>query len=858
MSPADASRPAALAVSRAERVIAVSEGWECAGSPPGAHADPGTLEHLSWVPAEVPGTVAGALRAAGIWTPDRARDLDLDTEDWWFRTAFDADEAHAGEEVDLMLAGLATVTETYLNGELVHAGESMFEPAAIPVAGRLKRHNELAICARALAPLLAPRRKPRARWRTRLVAEANLRFVRTMLLGRAPGFAPGPAPVGPWGGVSLRRRERVALDALTLRPRLEGGEGVLAVHARVRTIAGADVARLVLELDGPSGAHGCELALESRDGLLIADGELRVPDAAPWWPHTHGEPALHEVRLDADADGERLELARRRVGFRALAFGADRAQEIERDGIDLHVNGVRVFARGALWTPADPVALAAPADALRAQLQRVRDAGMNIVRLPGTGAYQTDAFHDLCDELGILVWQDLMFANLDYPVADDTFRAAVEREARTLLERVGGRPSLAVVCGNSEVEQQAAMFGVEPSLGRGELFGELLPRIVAEADIDAAWLPSAPCGGALPFRPDRGVANYFGVGGYRRPLTDVRFAAVRFASECLALSNVPDEAGVERAGGADGLGERWKAAIPADAGTDWDFEDVRDHYLALLFGADPAGLRESDPGRYLELSRAVSGELMSEVFGEWRRAGSPCGGGLILWLRDLLPGAGWGVLDDEGAPKAAYHHLARALAPVCVWTTDEGLAGVAVHVANDRPTTLGALLRVDLYSDFERRVGDARVEVEIAPHSQQTWDLEDLLGRFVDASWAYRFGPPAQDLIVATLEGSSGIVSQAFRFPAARPAVQGPADLGLRARIVRSGADARIVIASRRFAYGVRVHAAGFEATGDAVSIEPGGERTLALRALSPDAELRGGHLTALNLAGAVTIEAES
>jgi beta-mannosidase len=409
------------------------------------------------------------------------------------------------------------------------------------------------------------------------------------------------------------------------------------------------------------------------------------------------------------------------------------------------------------------------------------------------------------------------------------------------------------------VEQQAAMFGVDPALGRGELFGELLPAIVADAGVDAAWVPSAPSGGALPFRFDAGVANYFGVGGYRRPLSDVRVAAVRFASECLAISNVPDEAGVERAGGPGALGERWKQGVPRDAGTDWDFEDVRDHYLALLYDVDPAEMRVSDPARYLELSRAVSGELMAEVFGEWRRAGSPCGGGLVLWLRDLLPGAGWGVLDDRGAPKAVYHHLARALAPVCVWTTDEGLAGVAVHVANDRPVPLRALLRVHLYAGFERRVGEAQAELALDAHSQRTFDVEGLLGRFVDASWAYRFGPPAQDVIVATLESreaAAGILSQAFRFPSARPQPRDADALGLTARV--QGADTqepRLTLASDVLAWGVRVHASGFEALDDSVSVEPGGRRGLRLRPLSARSRWSGGRVTALNLEGSVEIE---
>ena len=130
-----------------------------------------------------------------------------------------------------------------------------------------------------------------------------------------------------------------------------------------------------------------------------------------------------------------------------------------------------------------------------------------------------------------------------------------------------------------------------------------------------------------------------------------------------------------------------------DLGAGWDFDDVRDFYLGLLFDVDPVQLRRSEHERYLDLSRAASGEVMSEVMGEWRRDASQCRGALVLWLKDMLPGAGLGVLDHRGLPKVAYHYLRRALAPVAVWTRDEGVGGVAVHVANDRPEPLQARLR---------------------------------------------------------------------------------------------------------------------------------------------------------------------
>ena len=229
-------------------------------------------------------------------------------------------------------------------------------------------------------------------------------------------------------------------------------------------------------------------------------------------------------------------------------------------------------------------------------------------------------------------------------------------------------------------------------------FGEELPGIAAKCCPGLPYIPSAPCGGDLPFRTRSGVANYFGVGAYLRPLEDVRRAEVRFASECLAFANVPEPEMLEKMaiatpGGSSPTHPAWKRAVPRDSGTGWDFEDVRDHYLKLLYSADPVALRYTDTTRYWELSRMVSGEVMAEVFGEWRRPASPCGGGIILWSADLEPGAGWGILDSQGQPKAAYWFLKRALAPCAIWTTDEGLNGVDIHVANDCPAALDAWLR---------------------------------------------------------------------------------------------------------------------------------------------------------------------
>jgi beta-mannosidase len=852
---------------RGHEVIPIVEGWQAAAAAPGERTVPEDLDGLSWIAATVPGTAAGALRDAGLDAGD------LDAQDCWFRTSFTTPPVAAGEEVVLRLGGIATLAEVFVNGRPVLSSESMFQEHAIDVGAALvPGANELAIRCRALAPELTVQRRPRARWRTRLVADNNLRWFRTMLLGRIPSFAPRPAPVGPWRPITLERRRGVVVEQLRLRPRLDGNDGILAVTVRLRLLDGADPSAIDVVVAGPGDSTRSTRGALDLDagvtGLVVATGEIRVPDVERWWPHSHGEPALYSVRLDVSGATEEDTIDGGRIGFRTLAAGGRPDHDVDRDGLFVHVNEVPVFARGALWTPLDIVGLAPSVGEIHAALEVVRDAGMNMVRLPGFGPYEQDAFHDACDELGILVWQDLAYMSMDYPFEDEAFGRRAADEVEALVGRIAGRPSTAVLCGNSEVEQQVAMLGLDLGLARIPFFDETAPAIARAADLDAVYVPSAPFGGEVPMVPDRGVIGYYGVGGYRAPLSDARTSGVRFAAECLAFANVPDEEALATLVPVAPYeafvhNPYWKAGVARDAGSGWDFDDLRDDYLKLVFGVDPDGIRRYDHDRYLELSRAVTGEVMAHVFGEWRRAGSPSGGGMILWLRDLVAGAGYGVVDHRGRPKTAYHHLRRILAPTAVWLVDEGIGGVVAHVANDGPAPLTARLRVRLFTDLELAVGEAFETITLAPHSAIERNVEGVLGHFVDASWAYRFGPPAQDAIVATLEQVAGdaqqdveLVSQAFHFPAGRPLVQEPAQrLGLSATSATADdGTVEVEVTTQRLAYGVRIHAAGFSSSDDAFSVEPGGSRTVTLRPAAPGTKAGGGWLTALNLLGQVAI----
>jgi beta-mannosidase len=582
--------------------------------------------------------------------------------------------------------------------------------------------------------------------------------------------------------------------------------------------------------------------------------EVCVPDVRRWRPHTHGEPWLYptsvELRLE---DYTVVSLQQPPVGFCCL--------ESEAGTLDLIVNGVHVFCRGVVWPPMDAIGLGNDVSAMRQRLTLLRDGGCNMIRIPGTMLYESDAFHQLCDELGLLVWQDMMFANMDYPFADEEFHATVCREAVQQCSRLAQHPSTAVLCGNSEIEQQVGMLGLDTSLGRDRFFADELPALARQSGLRIPYFPSAPCGGDLPFRTDTGLANYFGVGAYLRPLEDVRRSAVRFASECLAFANVPEPELIDKMarsipGCLSPTHPAWKRGVPRDAGAAWDFEDVRDHYLQSLYNVDPAALRYCAVRRYWELSRLVSGEVMAEVFGEWRRPASRCRGGIVLWASDLEPGAGWGVLDSDGTPKAAYWFLKRALAARTLWITGEGLNGTDVHISNDGPAELQTCLRVALYHKDQRKE-EAERAITLPAHQSATVHVEELLGRFVDSSYAYRFGPPACDLIVASLHPAHGEppFAQAFHFPVGRPLRRVPiADLDIVQQLRRiSDDECEVALCSQKLVWGARVSCAPGMADDCYFCLEPGIERSVRLKGAGPRASL-----TAANAEGVYRLDLEA
>lgn len=794
---------------------------------PGSVADPANLAASTSprLPARIPCTLASALAGAGLL--DLSHPPALESDDVWFTCALPRVEGRGRRF--LVMEGLATLADVFVNGRHVLASDDAFHRHAIDVSDHLCGDDQLAIRFASLDAHLA-RKRSRPRWKTRLVAHQNLRFVRTPLIGRTTGFCPAVPAVGPYRPIHLERRT-ISVAECSCRTRCvdEGGrvdlELVLAVHDENPILAAT------LEVEGAAPAT---LVVEPRDSMTTVRGAVELEHIERWWPHTHGSSSLHSVRvvLRRQRDERILDLGK--VGFRTV-------DSEDPSGFGLRINGVPVFARGAVWTTEDVLTQSASPEKLREALLRVRDSGMNLIRIGGTMGYETDAFHALADELGILVWQDLAFANMDYPSEDEAFLANVQREIRELLGRIGTRPSTVVICGNSEVEQQAAMLGLPRELWRSPLFETIARDLTAELAPGVPYVPSSPSGGTMPFHVDDGIGHYYGVGAYLRPLSDARTSGVRFASECLAFANVPCQATIDaflRELEAAVHHPRWKERVPRDRGASWDFEDVRDHYLEQLFRVDARKLRYDDVERYLMLSRIVPGEVIARVFAEWRRAGSSCRGGIVFFLQDFWPGAGFGLVDSFGRAKAALRIAARSLAPLALLLVDEGVNGLYVHVANDGPADLSLTLRARLFRDGEFLGDSGERAVFVKARSVERFHVDAIFERFVDTTYAYRFGPPSHDLVfVEALTETGGVVARAHHLPLGLDrAVE--SDLGMEARFEDEGRTLRV--RSRRTALFLAIDVEGARPEEDFFHLAPHEERTIALGPLPGRRALRG------------------
>lgn len=815
--------------------LLLSENWYLFKSAPAQYQSPSEINFSIQQPlyASVPGTVAVAvnLKEPDCWTPAD----NYDDFDWWYQKEFDLDKQ--SNQKNLIMEGLATIANVWLNDVLILSSDNMFHRHEIDIEKILKnKKNILTLCFKSLTKELN-QRHPRPKWKTKLVANQSVRWFRTTLIGRIPGWTPPVSAVGPWKPIYLVDKSTPA--NININASVEENIGIVKFACQLLETS-KDV---VVNLKIGSSIYPLDTTLEAN--IIKMNGTITIPNVKLWWPHTHGLPNLYSAKLLLNVDGKEKEFDLADIGFKSVQLNQS------DNNFKISVNHQSIFCRGACWTTNDIVSLTGSKEKLLQTLTLMRDAGANMIRIGGTMVYEQDAFYQICDQLGILVWQDFMFANMDYPFEDDIFLKSVETEIKQQLQRLSKHACVAIYCGNSEIQQQVAMLGFDRTVWEIPFYEKILPELCHIAHPTIPYVSSSPHGGDLPFRSNQGLSHYYGVGAYLRSVTETRLHNVKFTSECLGFSNIP----VSKTRNSVLKGQLpathnpiWKQRTPRDSGTGWDFEDVRDHYLKEIFDVEPVHLRSFDPDRYILLSEVVTGEIMSQVFSEWRSPQSGCNGGLVWFLSDFWPGAGWGIIDSLGQPKACYYYLKRAWQPVNILMTDESLSGVDLHICNNTQQELNVVLEVILLDQRSTKIASVDKPVKLSATESRTYNIENLLQQFHDVSYCYRFGSVKHQIISASLRCDEQLISESFIFPNKHNfPMDNEAELIIETNLSENG-YLQLKLQCNKFLYAVNIECPGFIADNNYFHLMPKTVKIVTLKKTDHQLKRIKGYVNAVNL----------
>lgn len=767
------------------QAIDLNQGFVWTSATAGAYQNPLALKQaihqgvLALIPAIVPGTVAMLIDEKNAENTHLLENLD--TLDHWYYTEFlGPDWLYSSDakgtvinRTMLQLDGLLTLADVYLNDELILQSHNAFHAHSIDISHKIKNINQLAICFKALAPVLNAKR-PRPKFTTRLTNSRNLRYIRTPILGYTPGFSKATKLVGPYRPIRLVCQQAVEVVSALINTKLQGdniGEIGIAVTLKNLSTAAPTSVHLVVtdeaadktekfdnlrHLHSPRSSERIELEIEHsayHQSTFSLTSHLLLENIEAYWPHTHGTPKRYCLSLELMLGESLHQIPLGHYGFK-------RVDRISVDHFALQINGLPLYLRGACWTPMNPTSLLTDADTLRERLLMLCDAGVNMLRVPGNMLYETDDFYALCDELGILIFQDFAFANLDYPTDDVRFIASIQQEARCFLSKHGARPCLTILAGNSEVALQASMMGLTLEHLDNAIFDVFLPEIVSKLAPHVHYVRSSPSARGIPFHSGNGPSHYHGIGGYKRSFEDARLFKGRFASECLAFSNVPEDQSLRTFFNGELIPPHhplWKDGVARDVGSGWDFSDITDFYIDQLFGINAAQCRAIDQQRYLNYCRAATFETIERTLSIFR-ANSAEGRAALVWnLHDFKPGAGWGYIDTLGQPKSAFYALKNTSQATTLLFVDEGLEGLAIYCVHDGNEALNCTLTLTLVTDDGDVFAQHELPQRLAAQSIVRISVDAFFNRFVDSSYAYRFGPRAFHSCVAQLSAESNL-----------------------------------------------------------------------------------------------------
>lgn len=447
-----------------------------------------------------------------------------------------------------------------------------------------------------------------------------------------------------------------------------------------------------------------EIEIISPDGSVLSkqqtcEGEFIISDPQLWWTHElspKSEQPLYTVKASLLSDNKVLHSLSKKIGLREIRL--NRKNDEYGQNFQFILNGVPLFIKGANHIPADSFITRFTKDKLEYLIDSVLYSNMNLLRVWGGGYYESDEFYDICDRKGILVWQDFCFACQPYPFFDEAFLSTVKEEIQYNVERLQHHASLALWCGNNEIESMSLAWQNRPKYVRWteKFFYDILPDEVRKYDEDTSFIPGTPCGVGHMKGFDRdnvGDTHLWAVWHGLQPMKYYRKRMTRFCSE-FGFESLPDIKTIRQ------------YAKPED----YDLHsDVFNSHQKCASGNDKmiyyVASRFRIPEKFedwIYLSQVTQLECISDATEHWRRNKGRCNGSVYWQLNDCWGVCSWSSLDYYGNYKALQYKAKDFNAPLSV-SIEDTKESINFYVLNDKNERQSVTLRYEIF-DFSKGI----------------------------------------------------------------------------------------------------------------------------------------------------------
>ncbi len=617
-----------------------------------------------FMPAKVPGSVYEALLQLGKMPDPYYRDNELDAlklmeQDFTYRTVFNLEqEALKSDGLLLHFDGIDTLGAVYLNGTLLGKTDNMhriweFDIKEFAKAGE----NELRVVLSSPTKYIREEQQKCYTGGSHECMEGfpHLRKAHCMF-----GWDWGPRlpDAGIFRDVKILGIKECRFEEVYVRQQHENGSVLLDIDWSLELFGEETLSEVVFQVTAPDG----KVYNQTEDGTVL------ITEPMLWWPNGYGEQPLYTVRGEVKNEkGEILDIWEKRIGLRTLTVKREKDQWGE--SFCHVVNGVPVFAMGADYIPEDNILGRVTKERTRALLSDCVAANHNAIRIWGGGYYPDDFFFDFCDELGLMVWVDFMYACASYELNDE-FEANIRQETIDNVIRIRHHASLALWCGNNEMETQVQDKAWKPSpkqvMDYIKIYEYIIPNILKEYDPVTFYWPSSPSSGGNyedSWNPDKGDTHYWDVWHGNKPFSEYRKFHFRYASE-FGFQSFPCLKTIES------FTEKKDRNIFSRV-MEMHQRNTAANGKILNYISDNY-LYPKDFDHLIYTSQLLQADAIRYGVEHWRRHRGRCMGAIVWQLNDIWPVASWASIDYYGRWKALHYSEKRFFAPVMISCEEEG------------------------------------------------------------------------------------------------------------------------------------------------------------------------------------------